>query len=59
VFRSTSVRLTANDWQSAALGTNGEHTLQLAVVDGDGRPWIQSEPVRFYLRGSAVGGGRR
>jgi hypothetical protein len=37
VFRSTSVRLTANDWQSAALGTNGEHTLQLAVVDGDGR----------------------
>ena len=59
VFRSTNVRLTEADWQSAALGTNGEHTLQLAVVDADGRPWIQSEPVRFYLRGAAVGGVRR
>jgi hypothetical protein len=59
VFRSTSVRLTEADWQSAALGTGGEHTLQLAVVDADGRPWIQSDPVRFYLRGASVGGGRR
>jgi len=59
VFRSTSVRITEQAWQAAALGNTGEHTLQLAVVDADGRPWIQSEPVRFYLRGAAVGGKRR
>ena len=59
VFRSTNLRLSLADWQSAALGSNGEHTLQLAVVDADGKPWIESEPVRFYLRGAAVGGTRR
>jgi hypothetical protein len=59
VFRSTHLRLSMTDWQSAALGSNGEHTLQLAVVDADGKPWIESAPVRFYLRGAAVGGSRR
>lgn len=59
VFRSTNIRITDQDWQAAALGNTGEHTLQLAVVDPDGKPWIQSEPIRFYLRGVAVGGGRR
>jgi hypothetical protein len=59
VFRSTSPHLSIEDWQSAAVGSNGEHTLQLAVVDGDGKPWIESPTVRFYLRGAAVGGTRR
>lgn len=59
VFRSTNLRLSSADWQSAALGSNGEHTLQLAVVDADGKPWIESAPVRFYLRSAAVGGTRR
>jgi hypothetical protein len=59
VFRSTNLRLSLADWQSAAVGSNGEHTLQLAVVDADGKPWIESAPVRFYLRGAAVGGKRR
>ncbi|MCU0921484.1 MAG: hypothetical protein MUF16_14320 [Burkholderiaceae bacterium] len=59
VFRSTNLHLSRDDWQSAALGSNGEHTLQLAVVDADGKPWIESAPVRFYLRGTAVGGKRR
>ena len=59
VFRSTNLRLSLADWQSAALGSNGEHTLQLAVVDANGTPWIESAPLRFYLRGVAVGGTRR
>jgi hypothetical protein len=59
VYRSTSLHISENDWRSAATGDSGEHTLQLAVVDADGRPWIESEPVRFYLRGVAVGGARR
>lgn len=59
VFRSTKLHISERDWQSAAVGSNSEHTLQLAVVDGDGKPWIESAPVRFYLRGVAVGGKRR
>ena len=59
VFRTANPRITANDWQAAALGDRGEHTLQLAVVDADGKPRIESEPLSFYLRRAAVGGGRR
>jgi hypothetical protein len=59
VFRSTRLNISEQDWRSTALGHDGEHTLQLAVVDADGKPWIESEPVRFYLRGVAVGGRRR
>jgi hypothetical protein len=59
VYRSTNLRISELDWQSAALGINGEHTLQLAVVDADGTPLLQSVPVRFYVRGAAVGGTRR
>ena len=59
VFRSTDLRISEQDWQATAVGNNSEHTLQLAVVDGDGKPRIESAPVRFYLRGVAVGGTRR
>jgi hypothetical protein len=59
VFRSTDLRISEQDWQATAVGNNSEHTLQLAVVDGNGKPWIESAPVRFYLRGVAVGGKRR
>ena len=59
VFRSTDLRISEQDWQAAAVGNNSEHTLQLAVVDANGKPWIESAPVRFYLRGVAVGGTRR
>lgn len=59
VFRSTDLRISEQDWRSTAVGADGEHTLQLAVVDADGKPWIESEPQRFYLRGAAVGGRRR
>jgi hypothetical protein len=59
VFRSTSPRITTNDWQSAALGDRGEHSLQLAVVDANGMPLIESPVVSFYLHRAAVGGKRR
>ena len=59
VFRTTNPRITANDWQAAALGDRGEHTLQLAVVDANGVPAIQSPVVSFYLHRAAVGGTRR
>jgi len=59
VYRSTSLRISELDWQSAAIGSNGEHTLQLVVVDAEGAPLLQSAPVRFYLRGAAVGAARR
>jgi hypothetical protein len=59
IFRSTDIRLSEADWQDAAVSLNGEHTLQLAVVDADGKPAIETAPVRFYARGAAVGGGRR
>ena len=36
LFRSTDLRISEQDWQATAVGNNSEHTLQLAVVDGDG-----------------------
>jgi len=59
LFRSTRLQISERDWQSTAVGSNSEHTLQLAVVDANGKAWIESAPVRFYLRGVAVGGKRR
>ncbi len=55
IYRSASPRISENDWLAAATGSSGEHTLQLAVVDADGKPWIESAPVRFYLRRAAAG----
>lgn len=59
VFRSTNPRITPSDWQATALGDRGEHTLQLAVVDANGVPKIESPIVSFYLHRAAVGGTRR
>jgi len=58
VFRTTNPRITANDWQAAALGDRGEHTLQLAVVDASGAPAIQSPVISFYVHRAAVGARR-
>lgn len=58
-YRSTSLHVSESDWQAAAVGSGGEHTLQLMVVDADGKPWIESAALRFYLRGVAVGAARR
>jgi hypothetical protein len=59
VFRSTNLRITPSDWQASALGDRGEHTLQLAVVDANGVPKIESPIVSFYVHHAAVGGTRR
>lgn len=59
VFRSTNPRITPADWQATALGDRGEHTLQLAVVDANGVPKIESTTVSFYLHRAAVGGTKR
>lgn len=58
VFRTTNPRITANDWQAVALGDRGEHTLQLAVVDANGVPAIQSPVISFYVHRAAVGARR-
>jgi hypothetical protein len=58
VFRSTSPRITAADWQATALGGRGEHTLQLAVVDANGVPKIESPIISFYVHRAAVGARR-
>jgi hypothetical protein len=58
-YRSTNLRISEADWQSAAIGSNGEHTLQLLVVDANGNTGIESAPVQFYVRHAAVGSARR
>lgn len=58
-YRGTNLRISEADWQSAASGSNGEHTLQLLVVDAHGNAWIESAAVQFYLRHAAVGSARR
>jgi hypothetical protein len=58
VFRSTSLHISEQDWRSTATGDTGLHTLQVAVVDADGKPWIESQQISFYLRGASVGGRR-
>lgn len=59
VYRTTNPRITPADWQATAFGGRGEHTLQLAVVDADGVPLIQSPVVNIYVHRAAVGGTRR
>ncbi len=60
LFRSTNLHVSEADWRSTAIGEgNGEHVLQLAVLDADGVALIESAPVRFYIRRATVGGRRR
>ena len=59
VFRSTKLRLSEADWQATAAGHDGEHVLQLAVVDAQGLVLVESAPVRFFVKRATVGAGRR
>ena len=58
-FQSTAISLTDADWQAAASSSNIEHTLQVAIVDKDGKLLIESSPVSFYARRTTAGQGRR
>jgi hypothetical protein len=60
LFRSTQLHISEADWRSTATGQgNGEHVLQLAVLDANGVLLIESAPVRFFIKHAAVGGRRR
>jgi len=58
-FQSTAISLTDADWQAATNSSNIEHTLQVAIVDKDGKLLIESSPVSFYARRTTAGQGRR
>jgi hypothetical protein len=58
-FASTAIGLTEADWQAAASNASVEHTLQVAVVDKDGRLLIESAPVVFYARRTTANRGNR
>jgi len=59
VFRSTKLHLSEADWQATATGHDGEHVLQMAVVDAQGVVLVESAPVRFFVKRSVAGGRRR
>jgi hypothetical protein len=59
VYRGTNLRISESDWQSAATGTQGEHWIQLAIVDADGNRWIETAPVSFRVLRATTGGARR
>lgn len=52
-FSSTTVRISAADWQAAA-GGDAKHTLQVAIVGPTGATLIESAPVTFYARRATV-----
>jgi hypothetical protein len=54
LHRGTNLRISESDWQSAAIGNQGEHQIQLAVVDADGKPWIETAPLSFFVQRAAV-----
>lgn len=58
-FRSTHVQVTEADWNAAASGDDGLHTVQLTVVDAKGEPLIASAPVAFYVQRATVARQRR
>ena len=58
VYRGTNLRISESDWQSAATGTEGEHRIQLVIVDADGKLWIETAPVSFHVLRATVGGAR-
>ena len=58
VYRGTNLRISESDWRSAATDTEGEHRIQLSIVDADGKPWIETAPVRFHVLRTTVGGAR-
>jgi hypothetical protein len=53
-FRSTLLRVTESDWKGAVGTQRPDHSLQLAIVDAQGRVLIESLPVRFYVQRTTV-----
>ncbi len=58
-YRSNSLAVSEADWGRAARGDTTEHTLQVAIVDGQGKVLIASDAVRFYVQRATVGGKQR
>jgi hypothetical protein len=57
-YRSPRLRVTAADWQGAARGDDGEHTLQVTIVDKAGAALIESAAVSFQVRRATAHRGR-
>lgn len=53
-YGASTIQLSASDWDGAAAESTA-HTLQLAVIDAQGRVLIESAPVTFYVHRAAVG----
>jgi hypothetical protein len=53
-FRSTLLRVTESDWKAAVGTQRPDHSVQLAIVDAQGRVLIESLPVRFYVQRATV-----
>jgi hypothetical protein len=53
-FRSTLLRVSESDWRGAFGADRPDHTLQLAIVDAQGRVLIESASVRFYTQRATV-----
>ena len=54
-YGSATIQLVTEDWRDASAAGNGSHTLQLSVVDAQGRVLIESAPVTFYAHRAAKG----
>ena len=57
-YGTSTIQLGAADWDGAA-ADRAAHTLQLAVIDAQGRVLIESVPVTFYVHRAAAGHHRR
>lgn len=53
-FRTTSLRIGELDWQTAARADAVEHTLQLAIVDMQGKVLIESAPIQLFVHRATV-----
>ena len=58
-YRSPNLHVSEADWGRAARSDNVEHTLQVAIVDGEGKVLISSDTISFYAQRATVGGRRR
>ncbi len=58
-FRSPNVHITEADWNAAANSNDGQHSVQLTVIDAKGEPLIASAPVSFYAQRATVAKQRR
>jgi len=54
-YGTDTIQLVTEDWRDASAAGNGSHTLQLSVVDAQGRVLIESAPVSFYAHRAAKG----